>query len=208
MILLSINRYLKYLGRSIPDFIIGTSVIIIVLGVISFIAIVGVKKGLKYGIRLLLAEYVLIILCSTVIFRKSKECVRLNLIPFQSYYKFYYGDSVFLLPQIIMNIVIFVPLGLLLRASFPTVKWWELLLIGSVLSLMIELWQLIMHKGYCEFDDVMHNTLGCLIGLLCYNVCRKCNVNIGAGSVVVKDIPDNCVAAGNPAKVIRKLNDA
>ncbi len=28
-------------------------------------------------------------------------------------------------------------------------------------------------------------------------------VVIGAGSVVTKDIPDNCIAAGNPAKVIR-----
>lgn len=32
------------------------------------------------------------------------------------------------------------------------------------------------------------------------------NVIIGAGSVVVKDIPDNCVAAGNPARVIRYLD--
>ena len=31
------------------------------------------------------------------------------------------------------------------------------------------------------------------------------NVTIGAGSVVVKDIPDNCIAAGNPAKVIRYI---
>lgn len=29
------------------------------------------------------------------------------------------------------------------------------------------------------------------------------NVVVGAGSVVVKDIPDNCVVAGNPAKIIR-----
>lgn len=33
------------------------------------------------------------------------------------------------------------------------------------------------------------------------------NVTVGAGSVVVKDVPDNCVVAGNPAKVI-KFKDA
>ncbi len=33
------------------------------------------------------------------------------------------------------------------------------------------------------------------------------NVIIGAGSVVVKDVPDNCVVAGNPAKIIRYLNN-
>lgn len=31
------------------------------------------------------------------------------------------------------------------------------------------------------------------------------NVTIGAGSVVVKDIPDNVVAVGNPCKVIKNL---
>lgn len=29
------------------------------------------------------------------------------------------------------------------------------------------------------------------------------NVTIGGGSVVVKNLPDNCVAAGNPAKIIK-----
>ncbi|MBQ8132381.1 MAG: sugar O-acetyltransferase [Bacilli bacterium] len=33
------------------------------------------------------------------------------------------------------------------------------------------------------------------------------NVVIGAGSVVNKDIPDNVVAAGNPCKVIRKIEE-
>lgn len=32
------------------------------------------------------------------------------------------------------------------------------------------------------------------------------NTVIGAGSVVTKDIPSNCVAAGNPCKIIKELN--
>lgn len=30
---------------------------------------------------------------------------------------------------------------------------------------------------------------------------------IGAGSVVTRDIPDNCLAAGNPCRVIREITD-
>lgn len=33
------------------------------------------------------------------------------------------------------------------------------------------------------------------------------NVVIGGGSVVVKDIPSNSVAVGNPCKVIRPITD-
>ena len=33
------------------------------------------------------------------------------------------------------------------------------------------------------------------------------NVEVGAGSVVVKDVPDNCVVAGNPAKIIKYLGE-
>ena len=33
------------------------------------------------------------------------------------------------------------------------------------------------------------------------------NVVIGGGSIVVKDIPDNSVAVGNPCKVIRQITD-
>ena len=33
------------------------------------------------------------------------------------------------------------------------------------------------------------------------------NVVIGAGAVVTKDIAANCVVAGNPAKIVRKIGD-
>ncbi len=30
------------------------------------------------------------------------------------------------------------------------------------------------------------------------------NAEVGAGSVVIRDVPDNCIVAGNPAKIIKK----
>ena len=50
----------------------------------------------------------------------------------------------------------------------------------------------------------------CWIGgntVICPGVTIGNGCVIGAGSVVTKDIPDNSLAVGNPAKVIRKLNE-
>lgn len=41
--------------------------------------------------------------------------------------------------------------------------------------------------------------------IVCPGVTIGKNTTIGAGSVVNKDIPENCIAVGNPCKVIRKL---
>ncbi len=50
----------------------------------------------------------------------------------------------------------------------------------------------------------------CWIGgqvVICPGVTIGSGSVIGAGSVVTKDIPEDCLAVGNPAKVIRKLNE-
>ncbi len=44
--------------------------------------------------------------------------------------------------------------------------------------------------------------------VICPGVHIGNNVVIGAGSVVTKDIPDWCIAAGNPCKVIREITEA
>lgn len=44
--------------------------------------------------------------------------------------------------------------------------------------------------------------------VICPGVHVGSNVVIGAGSVVTKDLPDWCIAAGNPCRVIRKITDA
>ncbi|MBW1990071.1 MAG: acyltransferase [Deltaproteobacteria bacterium] len=42
--------------------------------------------------------------------------------------------------------------------------------------------------------------------IVCKGVTIGENSVVGAGSVVVRDVPDNCIAAGNPAQVVRELD--
>ena len=66
----------------------------------------------------------------------------------------------------IMNIVMFVPIGLLVGVLFSEYNWKRILLIGTCISIGIEILQFIFSKGFSEFDDVMHNALGCMVGFL------------------------------------------
>ena len=64
-------------------------------------------------------------------------------------------------------------------------------------------------RGYMYTDPVTIED-NCWIGAgvtICPGVTIGENSVIGAGSVVVHDIPANSVAAGNPCKVIREIND-
>lgn len=75
--------------------------------------------------------------------------------------------------QYLLNVVFFVPVGFL----FPWKKSWKhVFLIVMILSVAIELTQLIFNLGWCEIDDVVSNTLGSLMGLFLH---RLLNIVIG-----------------------------
>ena len=126
------------------------------------------KKAWRGVARLLLVEYVFLIYCSTVLFRAAKELREYNFTPFWSYSR---PD---LLIENIMNVVVFVPVGFLLGFATKEGKkgWLLALLIGAGLSIGIETLQLAFKLGFAEVDDVMHNTLGCMIGYGVYSLVR------------------------------------
>ena len=74
-----------------------------------------------------------------------------------------------LLAQVIWNIILFIPIGLLLMKllTFKN-KCVISVFCGFVLSSVIELIQLFFHRGWFEFDDIFHNTIGTLIGIGIY----------------------------------------
>ena len=48
-------------------------------------------------------------------------------------------------------------------------KWWIGLLVGIAVSSAIEISQLLLCRGLFEFDDIIHNSLGCMLGCLLGN---------------------------------------
>ena len=70
----------------------------------------------------------------------------------------------FLLNENIMNIVVFVPVGLLAGLASRNMNWIKVLVFGLCISITIEVLQFAFEKGFTELDDVMHNTLGCVMG--------------------------------------------
>ena len=137
--------------------------LVLLAGLVIFSLTYGIRKGIRYSLGLLLIEYVLLIYCSTVFFRNTGK-LQYDFMPFWSYRDYFNGVDRALLAENIMNVVVFVPVGLLAVVVFRSMSWKEVLVIGICLSVGIETLQFVFRKGFSEFDDVMHNTLGCLIG--------------------------------------------
>ena len=80
-----------------------------------------------------------------------------------------------LLLENILNIVMLLPIGIFLPLAYgKKIDWKVGLLIGIGISFSIELLQLVLCRGLFEFDDIIHNSLGFLIGILISNrILRK-----------------------------------
>ncbi len=175
-------EYTKNLIFSIPLEVYKDFLSVFFLGAVLLISWKGFKTGLRYSSILLLIEYIFLLYCSTVIFRKTGEVRQYDFHPFWSY------DRPDLLAENIMNVVVFVPVGMILgsllrvkgsfsraalfvkarqaRAHEFRMTLWKALLIGCSISISIEALQFCLIRGFSEIDDVMHNTLGCVIGYM------------------------------------------
>ena len=155
------RQYIINLYQDIPQEVYEGLLSIFCVGTVLLLVWKGFKTGLRYSVFLLLVEYVFLLFCSTVIFRTPGETRQYDFHPFWSY------DRPELLIENIMNVIVFIPVGMIL-GSLLRVKgsWLVALLIGCSISVTIEALQFWFMKGFSEVDDVMHNTLGCFIGWL------------------------------------------
>lgn len=75
------------------------------------------------------------------------------------------------------NIIMFMPYGFLVPLFSKKNKWWQILIFGIILSVLIEVIQGLLGIGISDIDDVILNSFGLLIGFgiykLIYSVALK-----------------------------------
>lgn len=141
--------------------------------------------------------YILFVACDTGLYSSGGyENVRLRLQPFSSYMRAWNRFSRIEWRNIIHNIMLFAPMGVLLpllSRKFQTV--WKTYLVGFGVSFLIEITQFILKSGEVEFDVIFNNTLGTMIGygiimLLLYLLYdRKCEEKKKLGKTLCLQLP-------------------
>jgi glycopeptide antibiotics resistance protein len=120
--------------------------------------------------KLLLAVYVLF-LAWLILFKTSidfssvlfdYQSRSLNLVPFVGYST---G-----MREMLENLIVFVPLGLLLSVNFKQVSFWRKLALLFFFSFAAEAIQYALAIGTTDITDLIMNTLGGLIGLVAYGL--------------------------------------
>lgn len=160
---------------------------------LSFIIVVGLPVILrlfhvpKITARVFLCTYIVTVLIITLGSRRADIIMHVALNPFHVYHTWFravaegvqkYGWSEFgkrlwwyryQFGNLGLNVLLFLPLGCLLPTSIRWFdRWWKVLLTGFCFSLLIETIQLITRLGWFDASDLLHNTVGALIGYWVY----------------------------------------
>ena len=142
--------------------------IAVIVAVLMLVYMVGLRltKGFGWLNYVFFIGYIGVIFYHTLLLRETGSELKYELELFWSYKDAMAGDR-FMLYEILLNILLFVPFGFLMVHLPGSLKWWQVVLLCALTSAGVELAQLYYHLGLFEFDDIFDNTLGGIAGLIC-----------------------------------------
>ena len=114
-----------------------------------------------------LVFYLAFVVTITLVERVVSANPTYNLTVFWSYQAIADGRKD-LIMEIVWNIVLFVPIGVLISFLIPVKHFWISILSCLLFSVGIESMQLVFYRGFFEFDDMIHNTLGAILGIVVF----------------------------------------
>lgn len=164
------NFRIKYDEVVIPDEVLIVACLLAILD-ISILAFVSNKE---HKCRLigyvLLCEYYLLVLSATILFREPIQERQFKLDFFHGCIDIFKDHLIS--SEFFLNVLLFTPIGLLLWPLLRKFKVICCIVVGFLLSLIIESVQLVTHRGTFDVDDLVNNTIGTAIGCLsAYFIC-------------------------------------
>jgi glycopeptide antibiotics resistance protein len=107
-----------------------------------------------------------VILWLTIFSRDSLPDPEVRYKPFHSLNNFVHYTKLYgIRNNLIGNILLFIPIGILVPLAVPwSNKWYRVLLVGFFMSLIVEVVQLLTARGYFDFDDIVLNCIGTQVG--------------------------------------------
>jgi glycopeptide antibiotics resistance protein len=141
-------------------------IIALFVGLFAYVLFKRNRIGRETFVALpLLAFYLSFVITITIIERQPSDNAQYNLLLFWSY-RAIARCELDLISQVLWNVVLFIPIGILITLILKSkYKWLIAITISTVLSALIEVIQLFLHRGLFEFDDIFHNMLGAAIGI-------------------------------------------
>lgn len=147
---------------------------------IAIIAMRLVKKGSLLWWQaisgLILFVFLAVVFASTVFTRNPGQNMKYELELFWSWKKVFLEHSQSFLRENLLNCILLMPVGLLLPVLWnKKMKAADGLGVGLFISAVIETSQLIFRRGLFEWDDMIHNAIGCMIGCVLMSLFWKEN---------------------------------
>ena len=129
------------------------------------------------------------IVFGSTIFTRISTVRQYELLPFWSWLTVIRYHDWGLLKENLLNCILLLPAGALLPLiADHKVKWSRALAFGIFVSAVIETSQLILKRGLFEWDDMIHNGLGCMIGCLLVNFGMEIWKGMGISMKIQKSI--------------------
>lgn len=160
------GNFRAFFTTGIPSSVLYSSLLVMTIALIIIFFSRQLKNKGKMVLWTLLIEYLFILACSTVICRGVMKFSfdRLELTPFWTYWAVANNTLGVSVWDIVLNVVLFTPLGLLMKLIYLSISLLKLFFVALICSLSIEINQYIFEKGVTQLDDVMHNVIGAILG--------------------------------------------
>lgn len=130
------------------------------------------KKNYRIMGKIVFALYILFLLYFLILSRNSTfDEMHYNFVPFHEILRYWnYRDQLGMLTftNLLGNIAIFIPLGFLEALVVDKRSFLKTSLDGFLLSLLVEICQMITRVGTFDVDDLILNTLGTMLGYLVF----------------------------------------